>query len=74
MMTQRQIAKILKITPAAVNSILKKARPVSWPIALKMMNLFGETVEYWKNANPDQFKKPFRTSTVNISENKFKQF
>jgi plasmid maintenance system antidote protein VapI len=64
MMKQKQIAKILRVKESYVCMILNedhgKNRPVSWPLAERLAELFpGRTIQQWKKAKPEELKRAF---------------
>lgn len=60
MMKQRQIAPIMEISEQYLSMLLKNQRPVSWPLAVRLAELFpGRTVQQWKVATPEQLKAAF---------------
>ena len=64
MMKQKDIAKLLGIKESYVCMLfsedIKKYRPVSWPLAKRLSELFPDrTIHQWKNATPDDIKRAF---------------
>lgn len=60
-MTQNDIAAVIgTVDRTYVNKLLKGQRPVSWPLAARLAELFpGRTIQQWKNAKPDDLKRAF---------------
>jgi plasmid maintenance system antidote protein VapI len=60
MMTQTKIAAVLKCSQPTVNVMLTGKRPVSWPIAVRLAELFpGKTLQQWKEATPEDLTLAF---------------
>jgi plasmid maintenance system antidote protein VapI len=60
LITQEQISKHLGFSQPTINLTLSGKRKVSWPMAVKLAELFpGRTVEQWKGATPEQIKRAF---------------
>jgi plasmid maintenance system antidote protein VapI len=62
---QIQIAEKLGISQAMVSLILAGKRPITWPLAVKLSDLFpGKSLRQWKEAGPDDLMKALRTLTL----------
>ena len=60
MTTQKQIASIMGFSQTSVNFMLKGTRPVTWPQAERLAELFlGKDVKGWKYASPEDIKRAF---------------
>lgn len=57
-MKQTEIAEMLKVSDATI-SALKNGVHVSWPIAQRLQELFGGSLEQWKNAEYKQIMMAF---------------
>jgi transcriptional regulator with XRE-family HTH domain len=60
--TQQQIAEALNVTQAFVSMVLSEKKPISWPMADRLSNLFpNKSIKQWKNAHPDDIRRAFAT-------------
>lgn len=60
MMTQNEIAKFIGCSQPTINMIFTGKRPVSWPLAEKLSELFPSlTIQQWKTATPEDLKRAF---------------
>jgi len=60
MKTQAQISQILGFSQPTINLVLTGKRPVSWPLAEKLANLFPhKTIQDWKAAKPEDIIRAF---------------
>ena len=58
MKTQAYIAKKLKVSQPFINYVLNGKRPVSWPLAERLADLYPERdIKAWKNATPEEIKE-----------------
>jgi plasmid maintenance system antidote protein VapI len=58
--TQIQMAKTLKITPAYMSEILSGKHPISRPLAEKLADEFPEkTYSEWRKATPEDLRRAF---------------
>ena len=61
---QKQISKIMGTTDAYISMIFLGRRPVSWPMAERLSELFpGKSIKEWKKANPDEVRRAFSLLT-----------
>jgi plasmid maintenance system antidote protein VapI len=62
---QKHISKQLGISQTMVSMILAGKRPVTWPLAVKLSELFpGKSLMQWKESGPDDLMKAFRSLEV----------
>ena len=59
--TQKDFAEILKTHQSEINRVLKGKSPVSWPLAVKLVEKFpGRSLLDWKNAKPEDVKQAYK--------------
>jgi len=57
---QKHISRHLGISQAMVSMVLTGKRPVSWPMAVRLAEMFpGKSLAQWKDAEPDDLRKAF---------------
>jgi len=61
MTKQKDISKLLNVTPVYVSQLFSGVRPVSFPLAIKLSKMFPEKdVEAWKDATPEEIKQALK--------------
>jgi plasmid maintenance system antidote protein VapI len=59
---QKYISQRLGVSQTMVSLILAGKRPITWPLAEKLSDIFpGRSVREWKYAKPVEVKKAFLT-------------
>lgn len=57
---QRHISDAIGVKQPMVSMLLSGKRPVSWPLAEKLSELFPEkTIQQWKGATPVELEQAF---------------
>jgi plasmid maintenance system antidote protein VapI len=60
MVTQINIAQLLKIDQPRVSKLINGREKVSWPIAERLADIFpGKSIAQWKRATPQELKLAF---------------
>jgi len=60
MINRKNISTKIGITEQYLSMLLIGKRPVSWPLAKRLAELFPHrTIHQWKNATPDDIKQAF---------------
>lgn len=70
---QKNIAKYLGVSETNVCFLFSGQRPVSWPLAEKLAEIFpGKSISQWKRAQPEELRQAF-AQLSKYSELKHKQ-
>ena len=60
MINRKYISSTIGITEQYLSMLLIGKRPVSWPLAERLAELFpGRTIHQWKSATPEDIKRAF---------------
>lgn len=63
--TQQQIAEALSVSQAFVSMVLSGKKPISWPMADRLNELFPDkSIKQWKQATPDDLRRAFAKLTT----------